>query len=60
MESDPKKNFKEEGIEYLDLNNDDALVVFVRMINAWVKRIIINISSFTDILFFDAFKKHNS
>lgn len=35
--------FKEEKMEYLDLNYDDALVLSIRIINARVKRVMINI-----------------
>lgn len=51
------ENNKQEDIEYLDQNYDDALVVFVRMINALVKRVMIDIGNFIDILYFDAFQK---
>lgn len=40
--------FKEEKIEYLDLNYDDALVLSIMMINAWVKRVMINIVNFVE------------
>lgn len=33
MKDDLKIIFKEEETEYLDLNHDDTLVVFMRMIN---------------------------
>lgn len=42
--------FKEEETDYLDPNYDDSLVVFVRMINAQVKKVIIDIGSSFDIL----------
>lgn len=45
--------FKEEETEYLDLNHDDALIVFMRMINTQMKRIMIDIGSSIDNLYFD-------
>lgn len=44
-------------MEYLNPNYDDALVVFIRMINTYVKRVMINTSSPIDILYIDAFQK---
>lgn len=55
MEDNPKITFKEEETKYPDLNHDDALVVSLRMINAWVTRVIIDTSSSTDIFYFDTF-----
>lgn len=49
--------FKEKEREYLDPNHDNTLVVFVKMINARVKRVMIDTSSFANILYFDAFQK---
>ena len=55
MEDNPKITFKEEETEYLDPSDDDALVVSVRIINARVKRIMINTGNFANILYFDSF-----
>lgn len=57
MENDLEIIFKEEEMKYLNSNHDDALIVFVRMINAQVKMVLIDIDSFTNILYFDAFQK---
>ncbi|RRT72823.1 hypothetical protein B296_00009546 [Ensete ventricosum] len=37
--------------------HDDALVISIRMVNACVKRVMIDMESSTDILYFDAFQK---
>ncbi|RZR79004.1 hypothetical protein BHM03_00004568 [Ensete ventricosum] len=37
--------------------HDDALVISIRMVNACVKRVMIDMGSSTDILYFDAFQK---
>ncbi|RWW36791.1 hypothetical protein BHE74_00058158 [Ensete ventricosum] len=37
--------------------HDDALVISIRMANAYVKRVMIDTKSSTDILYFDAFQK---
>lgn len=47
--------FKEKETKYYNLNHDDALIVSVRMINAQVKKIMIDISSFVNIIYFDTF-----
>ncbi|RWV80394.1 hypothetical protein GW17_00058349 [Ensete ventricosum] len=47
--------FKSEGEEYPC--HDDALVISIRMANAYVKRVMIDMRSSTDILYFDAFQK---
>ena len=47
--------FKVEEMENLDSNHDDALVVFVRMINARMKRVIIDTNSSADIIYYDTF-----
>ncbi|RZR77281.1 hypothetical protein BHM03_00002296 [Ensete ventricosum] len=47
--------FKSGGEEYPC--HDDALVISIRMANAYVKRVIIDMESSTDILYFDAFQK---
>lgn len=57
LENNSKITFKDEEMEYLDPNLDNTLVVFVRIINARVKRVIIDIDSFVDILYFDTFQK---
>lgn len=44
-------------MEYFDPNYDDVLVVSIRMINARVKKVMIDIGGFANILYFDAFKK---
>lgn len=57
MESDSQITFKKEKIEYLDPNHDNALVISIRMINDQVKRVMIDISSFINIFYFDTFWK---
>lgn len=57
MEDDPKITFKEKEIEYLDLNHDNAFVVSMRMINAWVNKVMINTGNSIDIIYFDALQK---
>ncbi|RWW39844.1 hypothetical protein BHE74_00054784 [Ensete ventricosum] len=52
--SDPGITFESED-EYLD--HDDALVVMAYIVNARVRRIMIDTRSFTDILYVDAFHK---
>ncbi|RRT36962.1 hypothetical protein B296_00046170 [Ensete ventricosum] len=47
--------FKSRGEEYPC--HDDALVISIRMANAYVKRVMINTGSSIDILYFDAFQK---
>ncbi|RRT37944.1 hypothetical protein B296_00044296 [Ensete ventricosum] len=47
--------FKTGGEEYLC--HDDALVISIRMANAYVKRVMINTGSSIDILYFDVFQK---
>lgn len=56
MEDDLEIIFKEEEMEYLDLNHDDALVIFMRMVNTLIK-VMINIGSSTNMLYFHAFQK---
>lgn len=55
IDDDSDITFKEEEVEYLNPNYDDALVVFMRMLNAQMKRVMINISNFANILYFDVF-----
>ncbi|RRT75213.1 hypothetical protein B296_00011427 [Ensete ventricosum] len=45
--------FKSGGKEYPC--HDDALVISIRIVNAYVKRVMIDTGSSTDILYFDAF-----
>ncbi|RZS23809.1 hypothetical protein BHM03_00056791 [Ensete ventricosum] len=47
--------FKSGGEEFPCL--DDALVISIRMANAYVKRVMINLECSTDILYFDVFQK---
>ena len=39
--------------------HDDALVILARIVNARVKRIMVDTGSSVDILYFDAFRKLN-
>lgn len=48
---------KEEEMENLDLNHDDALVISIIMINARIKRVIIDTNISVDILYYDTFQK---
>lgn len=57
MEDNLEITFKEEETKYLDPNHDNPLVVFVRMINARVKRVMIDTDSFPNILYLDTFHK---
>lgn len=57
MEDNKKIIFKEKETKYLNSYYDNVLIVSVRMINAKVKRIMIDIDNSIDILYFDAFKK---
>lgn len=57
MEDDSKITFKKKKVEYLDPNHSDALVVSMRMINAQIKRVMIDTGNSTNILYFDAFQK---
>lgn len=57
MENDLEIIFKKEKMEYLGLNHDDALVIFMRMVNALIKKVMINIGSSTNMFYFDAFQK---
>lgn len=56
----PKINFKEGEANYSDPAHDDAMEIFVRMVNAQVKQVMIDIGSFTDVLYLDAFQKIGS
>ncbi|RRT31862.1 hypothetical protein B296_00053430 [Ensete ventricosum] len=47
--------FKSGGKEFPC--HDDALVISIRMANAYIKRVMINMESSTDILYFNAFQK---
>ncbi|RWW65214.1 hypothetical protein BHE74_00027480 [Ensete ventricosum] len=47
--------FKSGGEEYP--SHDDALMISIRMANAYVKRVMIDTRSSTDILYFDAIQK---
>ncbi|RZR84301.1 hypothetical protein BHM03_00011089 [Ensete ventricosum] len=53
--SDPEISFQPEGEEYVD--HDNSLVVAMRIANARVKRIMIDIGSLAYILYFEAFQK---
>ena len=44
-------------MKYFNPNHDDDLIVSMRMINVQVKRIMIDIGSSIDILYFDTFQK---
>ncbi|RRT49616.1 hypothetical protein B296_00005727 [Ensete ventricosum] len=50
--------FKSGGEEYPC--HDDALVISIRMANTYVKRVMIDMKSSADILYFDAFQKLGS
>lgn len=45
-----KITFKKEEMEYLNPNRNNALVVSIKIINAQVKKVMIDIGSSTDIL----------
>ncbi|RWV91700.1 hypothetical protein GW17_00045990, partial [Ensete ventricosum] len=47
--------FRSEGEEHS--SHDDALVISIRMANAYVKRVMIDTGSSADILYFDAFRR---
>ena len=55
MDDNLEITYKEEEVRYLDSNNDNALVVSMRMINALVKRVMIEIRSSVNILYYDAY-----
>lgn len=57
MEDNVEIAFKKEETKYLDFNHDDALIVFIWMINAQVKRVMIDACNFVDIPYFDTFQK---
>lgn len=57
LEDDSKITFKGKETKCLNSNHDDALMVYVRMINARVRRVVIDTSNSTDILYFDIFQK---
>lgn len=57
MEGNLEMNFKEKEMKYLDLHNDNALVIFVKMISTRVKRVMINTSNSVNIIYFDNFYK---
>ena len=46
---------KEKEMKYLDSNHDDTLIVSISMINAWVKRVMIDTNNSINILYFDSF-----
>ena len=55
MEGNPKITFKKEETECFNPNHDYATVVSLRMINARVKRTIIDIGSSANIFYNDPF-----
>lgn len=57
IKDDPNITIKEKETEYLDSNYEDTLIVSVRMINARVKRVMIDTCNFISIFYFDAFQK---
>lgn len=57
VEEGPRIVFREEDACHLDLTHDDALVISVRIANALVKRVMIDIASSVDVLYLDAFQK---
>lgn len=57
MEGDQEITFKEDKVKYIDPNHDDTQVISDRIINVLVKRVMIDIDSYIDILYFDVFQK---
>lgn len=56
-EDNLKITFKKKEMKYLDLNYNDALVVSMRAINTQVKRVMTDMGSSVDVLYFNAFQK---
>lgn len=58
-ESDLETPFKEEEVleEHLDSKYDDALIIFIKIINTLVKRVMINIGNSANILYYNTFQK---
>ncbi|URD75670.1 hypothetical protein MUK42_33875 [Musa troglodytarum] len=54
LSMNPSIMFKEE-MEHLDPNHDNAIVIYLRIINALVKRILVDTKSSIDILYYDSF-----
>ena len=54
---DPSIVFKEEEVEHLNLDHDDALVVSLRIVNALMKRIHMDKKNSIDILYYNVFLK---
>nr|XP_009383604.1 PREDICTED: uncharacterized protein LOC103971335 [Musa acuminata subsp. malaccensis] len=55
LESDPEITFKTEEGECS--HRDDAMVISIRIANAWVKRVLVDTRSSANVLYLDAFKK---
>lgn len=47
--------FREEEAKHLDLEHDDVLVISLKIANALVKMILIDIGSLANILYYGAF-----
>lgn len=51
---DPSITFKEE-VEHLDLDHDDALIISLGIANTLVKRIILDMHNFVNVIYYVVF-----